>query len=125
MLSTAAQGQEVVVHPSFSESTISRNVLRAIFGMRMRTWEDGTPITVFVLDDRSPLHSSFSKTQLNVFSHQLRQAWDRLVFSGTGQAPVTVSSEEEMRSRVASTPGAIGYLPRELVDESVRLLQIR
>ena len=37
-------------------------------------------------------------------------AWDRLVFSGTGQAPDTVTSTEEMLARVASTPGAIGYL---------------
>lgn len=119
------QDMEVIVHPATVETTVSVNALRAIFGMRLRSWPDGTPITVFVLSDRSPHHDAFSKTFLNVFPHQLRQAWDRLVFSGTGQAPVTVGTELQMKARVAATPGGIGYLPREMVDESVHVLNIR
>jgi hypothetical protein len=33
-----------------------------------------------------------------------------LVFTGTGLAPTVVGSEREMRERVRSTPGAIGYV---------------
>lgn len=121
----SASAQEVIVNPGVKEHSLSRNALRAIFGMRLRTWEDGSPITVFVMDDRSPLHMSFAKRQLGIFPHQLRQAWDRLVYSGTGQAPVPVDSEEEMRAQVASTVGGIGYLTSELINESVPVLQIR
>jgi len=117
--------QEVVVNKGVEESSVSQNVLRVIFGMRLRSWNDGTPITVFVLDDRSELHRSFCKSKLNMFPHQLRQAWDRMVYSGTGQAPALVSSEEEMRQRVSSTPGGIGYLTSEWLDDSVKILQIR
>ena len=46
-----------------------------------------------------------------MFSHRLRKTWDRLVFTGTGQAPIEVNTIEEMRSRVMNTPGAIGYAP--------------
>jgi hypothetical protein len=46
----------------------------------------------------------------------MRSAWDRLVYSGTGQAPLEVSSEEEMRAKIASTPGAIGYLKTVSID---------
>ena len=68
---------------------------------------------------------AFSKEKLNVFPYQLRAAWDRLVFSGTGQAPNTVSSSEEMLAKVASTPGAIGYLTKSRMDSSVDVLQIK
>ena len=85
------------------------------------------------------------KEILGVFPHQLRTAWDRLVFSGTGQAPlevadeeemririagidgtrpVVVGSEEEMREKLAQNAGAIGYLSREMIDERVRVLQV-
>ena len=120
-----AYAQEVIVNPSVQEDSVSKNTLRAIFGMRYRTWPDGTPITVYVLDDRDAVHDAFAKKQLGMFPHQLRQAWDRLVYSGTGQAPITVSSELEMRKRVAVAPGGIGYLTKDWVDESVRVLQIR
>ncbi len=116
---------EIVCNPGVSENTLSKSSLRAIFGMRLHEWPDGTAIRVFVMPDDSSVHAAFSKEKLNVFPYQLRAAWDRLVFSGTGQAPNTVSSPEEMLAKVASTPGAIGYLTKSRIDGSVNVLQIK
>ena len=121
----ANEAYEIVTNPSVVEKTISKSSLRAIFGMRLHAWPDGTAIRVFVLPDDSPLHIAFSKEKLNVFPYQLRLAWDRLVFSGTGQAPDTVNSPEEMLAKVASTPGAIGYLYKSKMDGRVNVLQIK
>ncbi|MFO7580830.1 MAG: hypothetical protein R6W74_11590 [Nitrosomonas halophila] len=115
---------ETVVHPSVNTEQLSKNLLRSIFGMRLRTWQDGLPIRVFVLPDDAPLHSLFAKRKLNIFPYQLRAAWDRLIFSGTGQAPITVQSEEEMRLRVSTTPGAIGYLSGTQIDDSVQIVHV-
>ena len=54
---------EVIVHPSVSVKVqnLSRNSLRAIFGMRLRAWQDGSSIRVFVLPDEAPLHHLFAK----------------------------------------------------------------
>jgi ABC-type phosphate transport system substrate-binding protein len=115
---------ETVAHPSVSTEHLSKNLLRSIFSMRLRTWRDGLPIRVFVLPDDAPLHSVFAKQKLNIFPYQLRSVWDRLIFSGTGQAPITVRSEEEMRTRVANTPGAIGYLSGTKIDDSVQIVHV-
>ncbi len=115
---------EVIVHPGVGVRHLSRNSLRAIFGMRLRVWQDGSPTRVFVLPDDAPLHNLFAKEKLSIFPYQLRSAWDRLIFSGTGQAPFLVNSEEEMRIRVATTPGAIGYLKRVNIDDSVQILHV-
>ncbi len=93
--------------------------------MRLHAWPDGSAIRVFVLPDDAPLHIAFSKEKLNVFPYQLRSAWDRMVFSGTGQAPETVNSLEEMQAKVANTPGAIGYLPKSKIGGKVNVLQIK
>lgn len=124
VLAPGVDAQEVVIHPSQNESRITRNALRAMFGMRLRTWPDGTPIRVFVLREDSSTHKAFAKRILQIFPHQLSRAWDRLVFSGTGQAPQVVQSPEEMLAKVASTPGAIGYLPPESIDERVQRVGI-
>jgi hypothetical protein len=89
--------------------------------MRLRKWNSGLPIKVFVLPDDNPLHITFSKRILHVFPYQLRSAWDRLVFSGTGEEPIKVESEQQMREMISSTPGAIGYLSRAMIDETVKV----
>jgi len=116
---------EIVVNSGVTENNVSGNVLRSIFSMRLKTWTDGTKIRVFVLADDDQLHQVVAKEKLNVFPYQLRSTWDRLVFSGTGQAPIKVNSNEEMLAKIASTPGAIGYLWRANINESVNVLQIK
>ena len=72
----------IIVNPTaHSKALLSKTMLSAIFGMRLRKWEDGSPIKVFVLPDDDLLHIEFSKYILHVFPYQLRAAWDRLVFS--------------------------------------------
>jgi hypothetical protein len=95
---------------------LTTETIREIFFMRLNTWPDGSPIHVFVLPDKHPLHIRFAKEILGVYPFQLRSAWDRLVFSGTGVSPTTVESEEEMRARIESTPGSIGYTDKKLGD---------
>ncbi|WP_239237545.1 substrate-binding domain-containing protein [Candidatus Nitrotoga sp. BS] len=115
----------VIAFPSTSEKTISRSSLRAIFGMRLSKWPADTPVKVFVMKDDAPEHNAFSKILLQVFPHQLRLAWDRQVFSGQGQYPEQVASTQEMLFKIASIPGAIGYIKSSEVTKNVRILQIR
>lgn len=115
---------KVITHPGVNSNYLSKNLLRSIFGMRLRTWQNGLPIRVFVLPDDAPLHSTFTKQRLNIFPYQLRSTWDRMVYSGTGQAPFVVHTEEEMRARIASTPGAIGYLSGSMINDSVQVVHI-
>lgn len=119
------ESYEIIAHPDVNEKALTKGTLRAIFGMRLHEWPDGAPIRVFVMPDGAPLHIKFSKEKLNVFPYQLRSAWDRLVFSGTGQAPETVNSLDEMLAKVASTPGAIGYLTKSKIGGKVNVLQIK
>ena len=115
----------VAVNSQVKEKTISLGTVRAVLGMRLPTWSDGKPIRVYVLADDHSLHVEFTKKVLGIYPHQLRRAWDRLVFSGTGQAPVQLKTEEEMRRKIANTPGAIGYLRRDQINENIRILQIK
>ena len=114
----------VIVNPSLAQDQVQRKTLRAIFGMRKRSWGDGQSITVFVLDDGDERHLEFCEHSLGMLPYSLRRNWDRLIFSGTGRAPVRVKSIEEMMRLVATTPGAIGYIEKERADESVSVLQI-
>ena len=68
--------------------------------------------------------AAFSKQILGVFPHQLRRAWNRQIFAGTGQAPAKVESEQEMAEMVAKTPGAIGYVSEDMLNEQIRKIAV-
>ncbi|BBI72974.2 hypothetical protein ACXGSL_11970 [Vreelandella aquamarina] len=114
----------LIAHPSVGTANVSRDTARAMFAMRQRTWPNGQAAQVYVLPNRDPVHGRFSKEQLGVYPHQLQLAWDRMVFSGMGQAPNRARDQADMRQQVASTPGALGYLEREYLDESVRVISM-
>ena len=115
----------LVAHKGVSSSELSRNEARLLVTLRVITWPDGTPLRVFVLPDNEPLHQEFARSVLGVYAFQLRRAWDRQLFSGTGQAPEVVDNESEMLERVATTPGAIGYVSEIPAGASVQLVEVK
>ncbi|MEO6145632.1 MAG: hypothetical protein ABIP04_01000 [Sulfuriferula sp.] len=119
-----ARAVTIIVNPSVTVSSVSQNAVRSMFAMKLLQWPDGQPVRVFVLPDDNSLHKAFCKEVLDVYPYQLRQTWDRLVYSGTGQAPIEVGSEEEMLKSVANTPGALGYLKKTKPGERVRTLSV-
>lgn len=114
----------LVAHPDVNTRHLKRDTTRAIFAMRQRTWPEGQAVRVFVLDNSHPVHARFAKEQLDVYPHQLQLAWDRMVFSGTGQAPNRVRDQAAMRERIATIPGALGYLEREYLDDRVQVISM-
>ena len=124
MLSLPSLAIEIIANPGVAVQNLPINSARSMFGMRQLSWSDGQQVRVFVLPDRHPLHIDFCKEVLNMYPYQLRQSWDRLIYSGMGQAPIEVNSEEEMLMLVARTPGAIGYL-RKANTNAVHSISIR
>jgi len=117
----AHSAETVIINPSVLQN-VSEKQLRSIFSMRRRNWENGTPIRVFVLPDSHPTHKAFCKNTLGMFPHRLRKTWDRLVFTGTGQAPEEIATEEAMLEKIRQTPGAVGYISTDKIDGSVRTI---
>jgi hypothetical protein len=116
--------QQVIANPGLGISQLDLPTLRAIFGMRIVKWPNGTRVIPFVMEPTSNLHTRFAKDVLHVFPYQLQQAWDRLIFSGTGQAPLIATSPADMRRQVATTPGAIGYVPDGYLSDRVSPVEV-
>jgi hypothetical protein len=100
----------ILVNPAQAAFPLDREFVRAVFAERIRAWPDGTSIRVFVLPDTDVLTDLFDRSVLHTYPYVLRTVWDRMAFTGTGLPPTVVLTEEDMRQRVMSTPGAIGYV---------------
>ena len=122
--SLPAAAVDVIVNRDVAGTSLAQASARALFGMRLTKWPDGRPVRVFVLPDGHPVHAALCKEQLNLYPYQLRQSWDRLVYSGMAQAAIEVATEEEMVSRVAATPGALGYVRKVKPNDPVKVLHV-
>ncbi len=107
----------VIHHPDLNSEDFSSANLVRIYAMQKRVWSDGTPVKVYTLPKTSPEHRAFVTGYLRMQPYQLDRLWHRTVFSGTGVMPEELHSAEEMLKRVASTPGAVGYISRSDSDE--------
>jgi ABC-type phosphate transport system substrate-binding protein len=105
----AGPAVEVITNPEQQSARLDRATLRAIFLMRVRQWPDGTPVHVFVMPGDTEVHDQFARELLGTYPYVLERTWDRMVFTGTGLAPEVVRSKNEMREKVRTTRGAIGY----------------
>jgi hypothetical protein len=119
-----ATAQELIVNRDAGIASLTRNEARLYLTMRLRQWPNGTQVRLFVLPDDDALHQRFVNAVLGLFPYQLRRVWDRQIFTGTGQAPVNVSSVDEMIQRVASTPGALGYTESMVANPGVRMVEV-
>jgi len=116
---------EMIAHAEVKSQYLNINTARSMFGMRQATWPDGMPVRVFVFPEHYSLHGSFCREILNIYPYQLHQSWSRLVYSGTGQAPTEVASEQEMVEKVSNTPGAIGYVNKVISNDPVHPISLR
>ncbi len=104
---------EVITHPDNIDQLRQleqQHNLASVFAMRTLYWPNGERIRVIVMPDDNPIHQRFVKENLHLFPHQLRRTWNRLTYTGTGQAPSTVDSAAEMLELVNQTKNAIGYI---------------
>lgn len=52
----------------------------------------------------------------------MKAYWSQLMFTGKAQRPRKVSGDAAVKSAVAGTPGAIGYISAGAVDGSVKVV---
>ncbi|OYY93117.1 MAG: hypothetical protein B7Y41_13115 [Hydrogenophilales bacterium 28-61-23] len=124
-LADLAMAAEIIANSSVGVNSLSLASARSIFGMRQVKWPDDKHIQVFVLADTHPTHIALCKERLNLFPYQLRQSWDRLVYAGMAQAPIEVANEEELVNKVATTPGAIGYVRKVKTNDAIKIIAIQ
>jgi ABC-type phosphate transport system substrate-binding protein len=114
----------VISNVTTDTQSLSVTQLRSIYSIRQTHWQNGTPIVVYVLASKDPLHQRFCKEQLRLFPYQLDRIWHKLTFSGYGVAPIEVADQKTLIEAVKSTKGAIGYVEHLLEVQDVNIIKI-
>ena len=94
--------------------------LAEVFRRKKRFWGDGVRVDPVNLPADDPLRRRFSQMVLSATPEQLEPYWNDLYFHGILPPRVLKSAEAVIRY-VASSPGAIGYIPLCAADDRVMI----
>ena len=113
----------VIAHPSVPVSRVDKTTLFDVYSGDIKEWDNGDPIVLVDLKPKSDMKSAFYEF-LGKSASRMKSIWMKNLLTGEGQPPESVESQAAILEFVATTPGAIGYVDRELVTEQVITLTV-
>ena len=113
----------VIAHESVPVDQISKSTLIDYYNKDINSWDNGHPVVLMDLKENDSVKDAFYKF-IGKTSTRMKSIWLKKMLSGEGDPPHTISTENEMLKKVASTPGAIGFINHALIDPTVKTLLI-
>ena len=119
---TASAQVAVIAHKDVPAATISKSNLRDFYTGEVQSWGNDLAVVVFDLKARGPVRDAFYD-YLGKTSSRMRSIWLKRKLSGEGDPPESFETEATVLQRVASTPGAIGFVQKVNVSgDGVKIL---
>lgn len=118
---SAAAEIVVIAHPAVGLASLSTaQVSRLFLGQTDQLPNGAKAIPLSVAGDAE---DQFSREILKKSPEQIEKYWARMIFTGKARQPRQVKAGD-VRTTVASTPGAISYIDRSQVDASVKVIHV-
>jgi ABC-type phosphate transport system substrate-binding protein len=112
----------VVVSAKSAITTLSKSQALDIFLGKVSQFPNGVQAVPIDQTDGSGIRDEFYSKVAGRSPAQIKAYWSKIIFTGRGQPPRTVSNSIEMKKRLVENPNAIGYIEDSMVDDSVRVL---
>jgi ABC-type phosphate transport system substrate-binding protein len=122
-VNAALEEVDVVVNKSNTIGPLSLEEVRRIFVGEKSAWPGGKRIAVLMLARDQPERGVILRDVLKMTESDYTKYFLQAAFTGRVQAaPKDLPSAAQMKARLTANPNAIGYLKKEDVDDSVRVL---
>ncbi len=118
---TSSAQVAVIVHKAAPVDTLTQAELFDYFSCEVKTWSNKTPVVVFDLKPQSEIKEAFYEF-LGKSPSRMKSIWMKKLLMGEGDPPQALLSEEEVLKKVATTPGAIGFVSKARVHEGVKIV---
>ncbi len=111
----------VVVSASSSVTALSPQQIAAIFLGNNARLPNGEPAAPIDQAEGSGTRDEFYAKFTGKSAAQMKAHWSKIIFTGRGQPPKELPGTE-VKKQIAANPNAIGYLEKNMVDATVRVL---
>ncbi len=112
----------VVVSKDSPISTISESRLRQVY-LEGAGQVDGQRVSALDLAENDRVRERFYKLAVGKTPAGMKSYWARMIFTGRGAPPRSVSSVSEMHIMLENNPSMIGYLPADKVSDKLKVLR--
>ena len=124
LFSTLVHSKTVVVIASAASpvSKLDKEQVANLFLGKSSSYPDGSAAVPIEQTDGSTAHEEFHKNVTEKSASQLKSYWSKMIFSGKGTAPKEVANNTELLKLVAANPTMIGYVDKNALDKSVKVI---
>ena len=113
-----------VVSATSAVTTLSKVQITDIFLGKTVRFPNGNAAVPVDQAEGTPARDEFYARFTGKSAGQLKAHWSKIIFTGRGRPPKTVPNSLALRKLVAESPSAIGYIDRNAVDGSVRVVRV-
>jgi ABC-type phosphate transport system substrate-binding protein len=114
---------DVVVNQTNNVGPLSREEVRRIFMGEKSSWPSGKRITVLMLALDQPERGVILREVLKMTESDYTKYFLQAAFTGHVEAaPKELPSAAQMKARLAANPNAIGYLKKQDLDNSIKVV---
>lgn len=106
----------VVVNPQNAAASMSADQVTDVFLGK------STALAPVDLPESSSVRGEFYQKVTGKDAAQVKALWTRLIFTGKATPPKEVASSADVKKAVAADPKAIGYMEKNAVDSSVKVV---
>ncbi len=114
----------IIVHPSNPVNQLRSRDIESIYLFKKSTWGNRVRIFPINLPPRDPLREELSKKWIDRSSGEIENFYLMRALSGQGQPPIIVGTPEEVKTYIKNNRGAIGYIHKKDLDDSVKVIPI-
>ena len=106
-------------------TTLSKNQVVDIFLGKASRFPDGSPAVPVDQAEGAAARDEFYAKFAGKSPAQLKAHWSKIIFTGRGQPPREVSNDAAVKKFITEHPNSIGYIEKNLVDGSVKVLSVQ
>lgn len=120
-----AKSFAVIVHPDNPTQTLNVKDLKMIFLGDKTTWPDGQPLKIAALK-KGEVHKEFLRDIVKLSPMKFAIHWKQKIFTGSATASHInfFKSEDKVKEYVKTNPTAIGYIPVDALDDTIKEIKI-
>jgi ABC-type phosphate transport system substrate-binding protein len=121
-MSPAAAEIVAIVASTSAVTSLSKAQLTDIFLGKVSRFPNGAQAVPIDQQEGSPARDEFYASYAGKSPAQMKSHWSKIIFTGRGQPPKTVSNNVEVRKLIAADSQAIGYIERSALDSTVKMV---
>ncbi|MDF1880309.1 hypothetical protein JHD50_03150 [Sulfurimonas sp. MAG313] len=112
----------VIVNPESKVKNLNRDYTKMIFMKKIKALPNGEVLIPLDQNSETDIYNNFYKSVANKNRSRMSKYWAKRIFTGKGEIPEVLGSDEEVIRRVMNDIKAVGYIGKNSLVDGVKVV---